>query len=417
MEHFYQDIYPDYFSYPNLYKSFVEQAQDGDLLVEIGSFLGRSIAYLGVEAENAGKRLQIHCIDSWDPGNCNVWYTDADGSNYREYAGEGVYKLFLQNTKPLSKRIQSIRMTSVAASELYEDESIAFLFIDGDHSYEAVQQDLNFWYKKVKPGGIISGHDWESFDGVKRAVEEFPEIENADLLITENCWSYKKPKGEIEHIFSTGEHTPKRNFDHIYKNQLWGWEGNGSGTGSMMHTTVSVRELFERLMREQGVKKIVDVSVGGMEWWPEVLKKFPEVEFFGYDISSIKTAENIQRFSHHNNWKFYVGDVVEKADYPPCDLLICRHTLNHLSAEDVLRSIQNLTKADARMLGITHHEVDELHKEELIADGTIGCIDYRPIDLRKSLLNMSDPWMEIADADAEDVQMDWKRKFAIWKHH
>lgn len=208
MEHFYQNIYPDYFSYPNLYKSFVEQAQDGDLIVEIGSFLGRSIAYLGVEAENAGKRLEIDCIDSWDPANCSVWYTDADGSNYREYAGEGVYKLFLQNTKPLSKRIRSIRMTSVAASELYEDESIAFLFIDGDHSYEAVQQDLNFWYKKVKPGGIISGHDWESFDGVKRAVEEFSEIDNDHLLITENCWSYKKPKGEIQHIFSTGDHAP-----------------------------------------------------------------------------------------------------------------------------------------------------------------------------------------------------------------
>ena len=220
---------------------------------------------------------------------------------------------------------------------------------------------------------------------------------------------------DLERIFSTGDRIEKRkDFDEIYSRGLWGWEGNGSGTGSMMHTTIAVRDLFSRLIEEEEVRSIVDISAGGMLWWPEVLEKYPAVKFYGYDISKIKTKESQERFSHRPNWEFHVGDVAETI-YPKCDLLVCRHTLNHLSVSDVIKSMENLKKSDARMLAVTQHEVDDLYNEALIAEGTDGCIDYRPIDLRKPPLNMPTPWLEIDDADAEDVQMDWKRKFSIWK--
>ena len=145
-----------------------------------------------------------------------------------------------------------------------------------------------------------------------------------------------------------------------------------------------------------------------------VLEKHPEVKFYGYDISSIKTEENRERFKARENWEFYQGDLINTT-YPSCDLLICRHTLNHLLATDVIRSLINLKTPNARLLAITQHEVDELFNEVPIAKDTPGCIDYRPIDLKKAPLNMPDPWMEIDDADAEDIQMEWKRKLSIWK--
>jgi len=197
MDHFYQNIVPDYFSYPNLYRSFVNEAKDGDLIVEVGAFLGRSISYLGVEVVNSGKNILIDCIDSWDPSNCDVFYTDYDGSNYREYRGTGVYKLFLDNIKPLGRIIRSVRMPSIDASGIYEDESISFLFIDGDHSYNSVSNDLHAWYNKVKPGGIIAGHDWDGMEEVRMAVENFPLIVNEDISISENCWIYRKPKNQV----------------------------------------------------------------------------------------------------------------------------------------------------------------------------------------------------------------------------
>ena len=205
-----------------------------------------------------------------------------------------------------------------------------------------------------------------------------------------------------------------RNFDKIYERKSWGEEGNGSGTGSMLHTTVSVRNFITDLIQNQGVRKIVDVSVGGMTWWPEVLDQFPEVEFFGYDISLIKTKENKEKFREKSNWKFYFADLVSKKDYPDCDLIICRHTLNHLSKEDVLKSIDNLKQVNYRFLGITQHAVNEIDIQKYIQFDTPGCIVYRPINLSGEPIGMPRPIMEIDDADAENIQINWQRKFSIW---
>jgi len=65
-------------------------------------------------------------------------------------------------------------MNSLESYKLFEDESIDFLFIDGDHKYETVKKELKFWYPKIKNGGTIGGHDFfAEGNQVKKAVEEF----------------------------------------------------------------------------------------------------------------------------------------------------------------------------------------------------------------------------------------------------
>ena len=55
-----------------------------------------------------------------------------------------------------------------------KDESLDFIYIDGDHSYEGVMSDLKSWVRKVKKGGVVSGHDFLNIAyGVKEAVEQF----------------------------------------------------------------------------------------------------------------------------------------------------------------------------------------------------------------------------------------------------
>jgi hypothetical protein len=77
-----------------------------------------------------------------------------------------------------------IRASSEEASKSFEEESLDFVFLDGDHTYEGVKLDLQCWYNKVKKGGIFSGHDYmdyvmdcgggiTSHFGVKSAVDEF----------------------------------------------------------------------------------------------------------------------------------------------------------------------------------------------------------------------------------------------------
>jgi len=56
--------------------------------------------------------------------------------------------------------------------DTFEDNSVDVVFIDGDHSYEAVLRDLKNYYPKVRPGGIIAGDDYHE-EEVQAAVKEF----------------------------------------------------------------------------------------------------------------------------------------------------------------------------------------------------------------------------------------------------
>ena len=69
-----------------------------------------------------------------------------------------IRKEMLQRLKPW--QIKFIHKTSVEASALIKDESLDYVYIDGDHSYKMVTEDINHWFRKVKGGGIIAGHDW-----------------------------------------------------------------------------------------------------------------------------------------------------------------------------------------------------------------------------------------------------------------
>jgi predicted O-methyltransferase YrrM len=57
------------------------------------------------------------------------------------------------------------------AVKTYADESLDFVFIDGSHDYESVCKDIDAWLPKVKPFGILAGHDYRHYEGVRRAVD------------------------------------------------------------------------------------------------------------------------------------------------------------------------------------------------------------------------------------------------------
>jgi predicted O-methyltransferase YrrM len=64
-----------------------------------------------------------------------------------------------------------MRMTSLEAAAQYEDNSIDFIMIDGEHSYEAVKADIQAWLPKMKTGGVMTGDDAFSQE-VRRAANE-----------------------------------------------------------------------------------------------------------------------------------------------------------------------------------------------------------------------------------------------------
>ena len=191
MNHIYQQpqFGEDWFTYADLYSYFVRNLKSGSKIVEIGSWKGKSIAYLAVEIINSGKDIKIDSVDTWrgSPEHQQDVYVKTDT----------LYNLFLTNISPISHVVKPVRMASVEAAELYEDNSLDVVFLDGCHEYECVREDLPAWYPKVKSGGWFAGHDyiWRHTDPlgppVKRAVDEF-KIE-IQYISEQLCWVHKKP--------------------------------------------------------------------------------------------------------------------------------------------------------------------------------------------------------------------------------
>jgi len=190
MEHFYKGIGEDWFSYPDLYRRMVNEFGDGSHFVEVGSWKGRSSSFMGVEIHNSNKKITFDCIDTWN-GSSEHW--DPNNSQYKPEMKTNpswLYDEFINNIKPVSHIITPKRGKSEDLVHTYEDESLDFVFIDASHDYEDVKTDLKNWLPKVKVGGVLAGHDYNIFQSVNNAVNEFFNVD--DLEIKDYCYIFRK---------------------------------------------------------------------------------------------------------------------------------------------------------------------------------------------------------------------------------
>jgi hypothetical protein len=180
--HFYEKI-DGWFDFQNLYASVVKKYGNGSRFVEVGVWKGKSAAYMAIEIINSGKKIQFDCIDNWEY---------IDGLQYdidKSLFGNDLYREFLSNIHPVRDVIHPIKSISWEAAELYENNSLDFVFIDAAHDYYSVKKDITSWLPKVKIGGIIAGHDYVSHPSVKKAVDEIIPVK-----VFGSCWLYEKIK-------------------------------------------------------------------------------------------------------------------------------------------------------------------------------------------------------------------------------
>jgi predicted O-methyltransferase YrrM len=76
---------------------------------------------------------------------------------------EANYAILQANMPLMGDRFNFIREDSQKAAEQLEDEAYDFVFIDGGHSMKQVLADLDSWVPKVRPGGLVAGHDANLF--------------------------------------------------------------------------------------------------------------------------------------------------------------------------------------------------------------------------------------------------------------
>lgn len=130
-------------------------------VLEIGSYLGASASCFAAAISASGKDGKVICVDTW----ANETMPEGLRDTYAE---------FCKNTASYSRFIVPVRglSTAVADQVKAETEFVDLLFIDGDHSHEAVLADWQAYGGMLRSGAVVVFHDWGWAEGVKRVIQE-----------------------------------------------------------------------------------------------------------------------------------------------------------------------------------------------------------------------------------------------------
>lgn len=155
-----------------------QQAQTHDAIVEIGSWKGRSTRALADHAKGT-----VYAVDTWKGQELTTEPTSLD-VELRARGGEAIYQEFRANMAGLV--FYPMKMSSKeAASVLLSRVTPDMVFIDGEHAYEGVKNDIETWSPLLKDGGLICGHDWWH-GGIKKAVREL--VRDFQVVPETNIW-------------------------------------------------------------------------------------------------------------------------------------------------------------------------------------------------------------------------------------
>jgi hypothetical protein len=163
------------FNRANLAKLFFE------LGFKCGAEIGIENGYYSEVLCKANPNLHLYCIDPWEV------YEDDVIEHRNSETMEGFYNSAKERLSKYNCTI--IRKTSSSAVKKFRGQPFDFVFIDGDHCFEPVINDLTNYSMKVRPGGIIAGHDyWGRFKNkymrVGPAVKLFVKAYNIDPWFT-----------------------------------------------------------------------------------------------------------------------------------------------------------------------------------------------------------------------------------------
>lgn len=176
---------PGWYDWHEWAKQTIAALSDGAVYVEVGCFLGKSTCDIARLIQQSGKKIVLHAVDKFETEDPAL---GAPGKFAKKFElnlkAAGVRKLVRMWKKP-----------SLEAAQQFAETSLDVVFLDADHSYEAVSADIQAWWPKLKPGGLLAGHDIHTYDSVWRAVQD--EARRLGVKVTvvaeQNIWVVRKP--------------------------------------------------------------------------------------------------------------------------------------------------------------------------------------------------------------------------------
>jgi hypothetical protein len=151
-----------------------------ELIIEVGSWKGRSAINMAKYAAEVGLATEIICVDTW-LGSPEHWLNKEDPNFYQSLKIQNgtptFYYTFLKNVvdNKLQDVITPFRVPSETAYFILRRLNIRakLIYIDAGHEYESVLNDLNMYTRLLTDDGVICGDDYIMWESVTRAVNEF----------------------------------------------------------------------------------------------------------------------------------------------------------------------------------------------------------------------------------------------------
>lgn len=165
-------------------RQLAELVAPGGLLVEVGAFAGESTRIF----LDAG--LRVHAIDPWDDAALPLLHAGSRDFNpaHRWHFGMAQVERTFDELLPLYReRLTKLKGYDTDFVGDYEDGSLDAVYLDAVHTYDETLKAIRRWRPKLKPGGLLCGHDYaESFPGVVQAVQE--SLGGPDRAFADTSW-------------------------------------------------------------------------------------------------------------------------------------------------------------------------------------------------------------------------------------
>lgn len=184
----YEDI-QGWFDFQDVYSFIVNQVKSANLnnnrvyFCEVGCWMGKSTAYLASLIRDSKCDIKLYVIDNFE----------GDGSTHFQIdevkrLGGSFYEQFIKNMNDLNllDYVTPLKSNSTDGVNLLPNNLFSFIYIDADHKYESVISDLEAYWPKIHPGGVLAGHD---FNGTtERAVMEFSKKYSKEVKRINMSW-------------------------------------------------------------------------------------------------------------------------------------------------------------------------------------------------------------------------------------
>ena len=158
MREYHKQIDKRMFDFSDFYARVAREMPQDATIAEVGIADGASVIFLAETLLNLGKRFKLYAIDDMSYGHEKQLRT------VMQHIGRA----------GLGADIELVPVSSAEATCRFPDLHFDFVFIDASHQYEPTKTDIIMWYRKLKEGGYLAGHDYNSLEGlgVKQAVDE-----------------------------------------------------------------------------------------------------------------------------------------------------------------------------------------------------------------------------------------------------